>query len=303
MRIAVIGQAAFGEAVLEALLKEGEEVVVAYAPPDVPGGKVDPLKAAAEKHGIPVRQPARMRAPEVFEDYRSFAPELNVLAFVTSFVPSTILDHPRFGSIQYHPSLLPKHRGGSAINWAIIKGDARTGLTIFWPDEGWDTGPILLQKEVAIEPDDTVGSIYFNKLFPMGIEAIVESVSLVAEGRAPRIVQELEKGEHEDLCKFVEIRWSDPIDQVYNAIRGSNPSPGASTSYKGQPVKLFDCEKRVGQVAGEPGAVVDVSGDGFLVAGNGGGILVKRLQPKGSPKLKAPEFVESVGLKVGDKLG
>jgi methionyl-tRNA formyltransferase len=303
MRIALIGQAAFGEAVLEALLKEGEQVVVAYAPPDAPGGKVDPLKTAADKHGIPVRQPARMRSPEVVEEFKSFDPELTVMAFVTAFVPMEMLEYPKHGAIQYHPSLLPKHRGGSAINWAIIKGDTKTGLSIFWPDDGWDTGPILLQKEVEIDPDDTVGSLYFNKLFPLGVEAMVESVRLVKEGKAPKIPQDLSQGEHEDLCKKMDIDWSQPIDQVYNVIRGCNPAPGASTTFKGQQVKIFDAEKRMGDMQAEPGTITEIGDGGFLVAGSGGSILVKRLQPKGSPKVKAPEFVESAGVQVGDKLG
>ena len=303
MRIALIGQAAFGEKVLDALLNQGEQVVVVYAPPDGSGGRVDPLKAAAEARGIPFRPSVGMKSPEVFEDYKSFEPQLNVMAFVTAFIGMNILEYPEFGSIQYHPSLLPKHRGGSAINWAVIKGDAKSGLSIFWPDDGWDTGPILLQKEVTIDPDDTMGSLYFNKLFPLGVDAMVESVKLVNEGKAPKIVQDLSLGEHEDLCKKMVINWRDPIDQLYNVIRGSNPSPGAQTAYKGGTVKIFDCEKRKPAAGAEPGTIVEVAEDGFLVAGNGGSIFVKRLQPKGSPKVMAPEFVASAGVKVGDKLG
>jgi methionyl-tRNA formyltransferase len=303
MRIALIGQAAFGEKVLESLLSEGEEIAVVYAPPDGSGGRVDPLKAAAEARGIPFRPCVQMKSADVFEDYKSFEPELNVLAFVTAFIGMDIMEYTKLGSIQYHPSLLPKHRGGSAINWAIIKGDARTGLSIFWPDEGWDAGPILLQKEVVIDPDDTVGSVYFNKLFPLGVEAMVESVKLVKEGKAPRIIQDLSLGEHEDLCKKMVINWTDPIDQVYNVIRGSNPAPGAETAYNSGIVKIFDCEKRRPAASAQPGTIVEVAEDGFLVAGNGGSIFVKRLQPKGSPKVKAPEFVASAGVKVGDKLG
>jgi methionyl-tRNA formyltransferase len=301
MRIALIGQAPFGEKVLEALLNEGEQVVVVYAPPDGPSGRVDPLKAAAEARGIPFRPCVQMKSPEVFEDYKSFDPELNVMAFVTAFIGMNILNYPKNRSIQYHPSLLPKHRGGSAINWSIIKGDSRTGLSIFWPDEGWDTGPILLQKEVDVDPDDTVGSLYFDKLFPLGVEAMVESVRLVKEGKAPHIAQDLSLGEHEDLCKKMVINWSDPIDQLYNTIRGSNPAPGAETTYRGATVKIFDCEKRKPSAGADPGTVVEMAENGFLVAGNGGSIFVKRLQPKGSPKVKAPEFVASAGLKVGDK--
>jgi len=303
MRIALIGQAAFGEKVLEALLKEGEEVAVVYCPPDAPNGKADPLGELAAKNGIPVRKPARMRNPEVFEEYKGFNPDLNVMAFVTDIVPMTIINYPRLGTIQYHPSLLPRHRGGSAINWAVINGETKTGLTIFWPDEGLDTGPILMQKEVTIEPDDTLGSVYFNKLFPLGVEAMVESVKLVKEGKAPKIPQDLSQGEYEPLCKKMNIDWMYPIGIVYNVIRGCNPSPGASTTYKGQVLKIYDCEKRnvSGQTA--PGTVLEIADDGFLVAGNGGSIFVKRVQPQGSPKIKAAEFVATSGLKVGDKLG
>lgn len=302
MRIALIGQAAFGEKVLEALLNEGEEIVVIYCPPDAPGGK-NTMKELAESKGIPVRQPARMRNPEVFEDYKTFDPELNVMAFVTDIVPMTMIEYPKLGTIQYHPSLLPRHRGGSAINWAMINGETKTGLSIFWPDEGLDTGPILIQKEVRIEPDDTLGTVYFNKLFPLGVQAMVESVKLVKEGKAPKIQQDLTEGEYEPLCKKMTIDWMYPINVVYNVIRGCNPSPGAGTLYKGQPIKIFDCEKRNVSGLAAPGTITEISGDGFLVAGNGGSIFVKRVQPKGSAKMKAPEFVATAGLQVGDKLG
>ncbi len=303
MRIALIGQAAFGEKVLRALVEAGEQVVVAYTPPDAGAAKGNPVREAAESLGIPVRQPARMRDPEVFTDYQTFAPELNVMAFVTDIVPSTILNYPSQGTIQYHPSLLPRHRGASAINWAVINGESKTGLTIFWPDEGLDTGPILLQKEVSIEPDDTVGSVYFNKLFDLGVEAILESVQLVKEGRAPKIPQDLSQGEYEPICKRMVIDWMYPIGVVYNVIRGCNPSPGAVTTFRGQELKIFDCEKRPRSGPEDPGTLLEVMPDGFLVAGCGGSIFVKRVQPKGAGKVPAGEYAASVGLSPGDKLG
>jgi methionyl-tRNA formyltransferase len=303
MRIALIGQAAFGEKVLEALLGDGEQVAVVYMPPDPPAGKGNSFKELAEKSGVPIRQPARMRDPDVFEEYKRFEPDLNVMAFVTDIVPLTILNHPRLGTIQYHPSLLPRHRGASAINWAVVKGEIKTGLSIFWPDEGLDTGPLLMQKEVTIEPDDTTGMVYFNKLFPLGVEALVESVGLVKEGRAPKMPQDLSQGEYEPLCKRMAIDWMYPIDIVYNVIRGCNPSPGAATSYKGQQVKIFDSEKRNVSGLQAPGTITQISEDGLLVAANGGSILVKRLQPAGSAKMKAAEFVASAGVQVGDTLG
>jgi methionyl-tRNA formyltransferase len=303
MKIALIGQAAFGEKVLEALLGGGEQVAVVYMPPDPPAGKGNSFKELAEKSGVPIRQPARMRDPDVFEEYKRFEPDLNVMAFVTDIVPLTILNHPGLGTIQYHPSLLPRHRGASAINWAVVRGEVKTGLSIFWPDEGLDTGPLLLQKEVTIEPDDTTGTVYFNKLFPLGVGALVESVGLVKEGRAPKMPQDLSQGEYEPFCKRMAIDWMYPIDIVYNVIRGCNPSPGAATSYKGQQVKIFDCEKRNVSGLQAPGTITQILEDGLLVVANGGSILVKRLQPAGSAKMKAAEFVGSAGVQVGDTLG
>jgi methionyl-tRNA formyltransferase len=303
MRIALIGQAAFGEKVFDALVAAGEDVAVVYMPADPPGGKVGTFRQMAESRGVPVRHPARMRDPEVFEDYKIFGADLNVMAFVTDIVPPSILRHPPLGTIQYHPSLLPRHRGASAINWAVINGEDKTGLSIFWPDEGLDTGPVLLQKEVTIEPDDTLGTVYFGKLFPLGVEAIVESMLLVKEGKAPKIVQDLALGEYEPICKRMVIDWMYPVSVIYNVIRGCNPSPGAVTTFKGDEIKILDCERHARSGPEAPGTVVQVRGDGFLVGACGGSIFVKRVQPKGSGKLAAAEFAVTVGLKVGDRLG
>jgi len=304
MRITLIGQAAFGEAVLKALLEKGEEVVGVYVPPDVPG-RLDPLKELALSHGIPAFQPRRMRDPEVYFGYKALSPDLGVMAFVTDIVPGTILNCPRLRTIQYHPSLLPRHRGASAINWAIINGETRTGLTIFWPDEGIDTGPILLQKEVAIDPDDTVGSLYFNKLSLLGVEAILEAVEAVKTGTAPHLAQDESQATYEPPCReeHAIIDWSRPAPQVYNLIRGTNPQPGATTYFGGQKLKIFDCELRPSPREASPGEIVAVTGEGFLVAAAGGAILVKRVQPSGSPKIAASDFVRSAGLRAGVSLG
>jgi methionyl-tRNA formyltransferase len=303
MRIALIGQAAFGEKSLEALVAAGEDVAVVYMPPDPPGARANSFRESAESGGVQVRQPARMRDAEVFEEYKTFAVDLNVMAFVTDIVPLTILQHPPLGTIQYHPSLLPRHRGASAINWAIINGEEKTGLSIFWPDEGLDTGPILLQKEAVIEPDDTLGSVYFGKLFPLGIEALLESVRLVKEGIAPKIAQDLTQGEYEPICRRMAIDWMYPVGVVYNVIRGCNPSPGAATSFKGQELKVFDCEKRSRSGPEAPGTVLQIADDGILVAGCGGSLFVKRLQPAGAGKQGAGEYAAATGIQVGDRLG
>ena len=195
MRIVVHGQQAFGKAVLEALLKRGEEVIAVYVAPEKPGAKADPLKEAALAAKLPIYQPSSYKDPKVWEEFKTLKPDLQVMAFVTLFVPEDFLNVPTHGSIQYHPSLLPAYRGASAINWPIILGEKETGLSIFWPDNGLDTGDVLMQKKTPISDTDTLGTVYFDRLFPMGVEAMLESVDLVKTGKAPRIKQDEVEGD------------------------------------------------------------------------------------------------------------
>jgi methionyl-tRNA formyltransferase len=308
MRIIVHGQQAFGKAVLEALLERGEEIVAAYCAPEKEGQRIDPLKEAAQARGLPVFQPKSFRKQEVWEEFAALKPDLCVMAYVTLFVPEEVLNLPTHGTIQYHPSLLPRHRGPSSINWPIIWGETRTGLTIFWPDNGLDTGPVLLQQEVPIKPDDTLGSLYFDSLFPMGVAAMLEGVDLVKAGKAPKVVQDEAQATYEGWCKKenVEIDWSKSADEVYNLIRGANPQPGAWTTVGGKTVQIFESRKVSGggtPGSGAPGTVTAVSGDTITVAAQGGAIEVQRVRPEGAGKVAAAEFAGSAGLKVGSKLG
>ena len=308
MRIIVNGQQAFGRAVLEALLDRGEDVVGVYTAPDREGRPPDPLKACAVERGIPVFQPKSFRRPEVWEEMRGLEPDLGVMAYVTLFIPEEALNAPKLGTIQYHPSLLPMHKGPSSINWPIIFGSTKTGLSIFWPDNGLDTGPILLQKEVDIGPDDTLGSIYFNHLFPMGVEAMLEGVDLVRDGRAPKEAQDPDAGTYEGWCRAEDagVDWTKPAAEVYNLIRGTNPQPGAWTLYGGKRLQIFDSRRVDGGGDGAdtdaPGEVTAVDGEGFVVAaGSGGGIRVERVRLAGEAKMGAGEFAAAAGLKTGDR--
>lgn len=304
MRIVVHGQQAFGKAVLEALIDRGENVVGVFCAPDKPGRPEDPLKTFARERGLRLGQPKSWKKPEVWEDLAALKPDLCVMAYVTLLVPQTALDLPTHGTIQYHPSLLPKHRGPSSINWAIIQGDDTTGLTIFWPDEKLDEGPILLQREVAIEPDDTLGSLYFGKLFPMGVEAMCEAVDLVRAGKAPKIPQDHSQATYEGWCRpeDVEIDWSRPVKQVYDLIRGANPQPGAWTRCDTDVLQIFDC-RRLPAGPGQPGEIVAVEADAFVVAAQGGAIRVMRVRPQGGEKMAAGDYVAMTGLKAGSRLG
>ena len=162
MRVSIIGQAAFGEAAFKRLRDDGVEVCAVSAPEPAEGARQDALWAAAVDAGIAPIPTKSLKTETGMQDWREAEADLCVMAFVTEILPNEIFGIPAKGTIQYHPSLLPLHRGSAAINWAIIFGREETGLTIFWPDEGIDTGPILLQKTVPLGPDDTVGSVYFN---------------------------------------------------------------------------------------------------------------------------------------------
>lgn len=304
MRIVVNGQQAFGKAVLDRLLERSENVVAVYCPEDAAAGRPDPLKAAAEAQGLPIHQPKSFKTPEAAETLRSLAPDLCVMAFVTRIVPSAFLDIPAHGTIQYHPSLLPRHRGPSAINWPIIQGETGTGLTIFWPDDGLDTGPILLQKEIGIGPDDTLGSVYFDHLFPLGIDAVIEAVDMVRDGTAPKIAQDEGRASYESWCRAedVEIDWGRPVAEIYNLIRGSNPQPGAWTMCDGATLQIFDAA-RIDRTGAAPGVIAAIDDDGITVGANGGGILVRRVRPQGGGKIPAAAFAAGRDIAVGVRLG
>lgn len=304
MRIIIHGQQAYGEAVLKALLDRGEDIIAVYCAPDREGRPADPIKTLALEHDLPVYQPKSFKEPEVWEECRALNPDLGVMAYVTKFVPEEFLYIPSKGTIQYHPSLLPLHRGPSSINWPIIMGSKKTGLSIFWPDNGLDTGPVLMQKETEISETDTLGSVYFDRLFPMGVEAMVESVDLVRDGKAPKIEQDEAKATYESWCRAddVEIDWSKPVDEVYALIRGANPQPGAWTKHNGKTLQIFDCRKAASGDGG-PGEVVAIGDDGITVAAGGGALNLQRVRPEGDKKLKAADFVLGSGIAVGAKLG
>jgi methionyl-tRNA formyltransferase len=304
MRIVVNGQQAFGAKVLEALLQRGEEVVAVYCAPDKEGKPPDPLAEAAREAGIEVRQPDSFETDTAAADLAELKADLMVMAFVTLFVPEPVLNTPTHGTIQYHPSLLPLHRGPSAINWAIIHGDAKTGVAIFWPDEGLDTGPVLMLKEVEIADDDTLGSLYFDKLFPLGVEAMIESVDLVRDGKAPKLVQDEEQATYESWCRKddAEIDWSKPVREVYNHIRGTNPRPGGWTTIDGDEVGILDCEQVDGDPGARPGEVVEVDGDRLVVAADGGAIAITVVRADGD-KTSAGEYARGAGVAAGAVLG
>jgi len=302
MRIVVHGQQAFGRTVLERLLAQGENVVAVCVAPDQDGRPVDPLKELALKNNLTVHQPKSWKTDESAELMKSFDADVCMMAYVLLFVPEEVRNAPRLGSFQYHPSLLPMHRGPSSINWPIAMGETRTGLTIFWPDDGFDEGPILMQKSCDIGPDESLGDVYFKKLFPMGVDAMMESLELVRQGGAPRIEQKLEEGSYESWFgkNQARIDWAKPANEIYNLIRAGNPQPGSWTIRDGIEVRIFD--SRMSDTSGEPGTVVDMDDESFTIAAGTGAIRVRRVRAD-SGKVTATEYVASSQLSLGDRFG
>ena len=302
MRIVVHGQQAFGKAVLEKLLERGENVVAVCCAPTKEGRPEDPLAEFARETGLPVHQPASWKTPEALELMRSFDADVCMMAYVLLFVPEAVLNAPRLGTFQYHPSLCPHHRGPSSINWPIAMGRTQTGLTIFWPDDGLDEGPTLMQKTCEIGPDETLGDVYFNKLFPMGVDAMMESLDLVKAGIILKHDQRHDDGSYESWFgkDQAAIDWAKPAAEVYNLIRAANPAPGAWTTLGEGEVQIYDSALQDGE--GSPGEVVAVTQDGVTVQAGGGRILIKRARPKGGDKQAASEWAEAAGLKPGDVL-
>jgi len=309
MRIAIIGQQDFGKAVLDAFLARRDEVAGVFCALEKEGAKADPLRAAAQEKGLKVFQFQSLRNKEAHDALRGLNTDLGIMAYVLQFAPQEFVKIPKKGTIQYHPSLLPKYRGPSSINWPIIRGDTKTGLSIFRPTDGLDEGPVILQKETPLDPDDTLGSVYFDRLFPMGVAAMLEAADLVIGGKHREIVQDEALASYEGWCRAAEakVNWATHVDFIYNLIRGCNPAPGAWTTLNGKKLQIFDARKHAfrnfGAVKGKIGEVSEVSAASFFVTAQGGRIEVLKAKHEDGKKVSAAESVAQHGISPGTLLG
>jgi len=309
MKVAIVGQQDFGKAVLEAFLARGDQVAGVFCAPEKAGGRPDVLKVAAQDKGVRVFQFPSLKSEEAKRALQDLGAEIGIMAFVLQFAPQDFVRIPRHGTIQYHPSLLPKYRGPSSINWPISRGDAKTGLTIFRPTDGLDEGPVILQKETVIGPDDTLGTVYFDRLFPMGVQAMLEAADLVVAGKHRELVQDESLATYEGWFREAEARihWASHVDAVYNLIRGANPAPGAWTTLGGAKLQIFDSRKlpvrTFGAVKGKIGEVVEVTDKSFQVTAQGGRIEVLRAKLGDGKKIAAGELLAAGSIKAGQLLG
>jgi len=309
MRIAIVGQQDFGKAVLEAFLARGDEVAGVFVAPEKEGAKADPLKTAELEKSLKIFQFQSLRNKEALDAMRALNADIGIMAFVLQFAPQEFVKIPKKGTIQYHPSLLPKYRGPSSINWPIIRGDSKTGLSIFRPTDGLDEGPVILQKETPLSADDTLGSVYFDRLFPMGVAAMIEAADLVMAGKHRETVQDETRASYEGWCRAAEakINWASHVDFIYNLVRGCNPAPGAWTTLNGKKLQIFDSRKQLfrtfGAVKGKVGEISEIGAASFFVTAQGGRIEVLKAKHEDGKKVSAAELVAQNGLTPGTALG
>ena len=307
MRVLLIGRDSFGKDCLKALLEQGEDLVGVITTPDKGGqAKANLTKDFATEAAIPLLLPPSLKDLQVIDWVKTRLPELIVLAFVTDIIPKAMIDIPKYKAINYHPSLLPKYRGGSAINWAIINGETETGVTIHYIDAGIDTGDMILQERVPIYPQDTVASLYFERLYPMGVRMIAEAVRMIEEGKAPRIKQDNSQASYHPIIqeRHVIIDFGKSAHHVHNLIRGSNPHPGATTYWRGKKIKIWNSRIISENIKpSRPGEILQFVPQGIIIAVADGCIIAEKLQMEGGKKLSGEDFVNATGIILGEIIG
>ncbi|QJR12461.1 Methionyl-tRNA formyltransferase [Usitatibacter rugosus] len=309
MKIALIGQQDFGKSVLEALLARGDTVAAVFCAPEKEGAKADPMRTAAQEKGLKVYQFPNLKGPEAVQAMKDADADIGIMAFVLQFAPQEFVNIPKHGTIQYHPSLLPKYRGPSSINWPISKGETKTGLTIFRPTDGLDEGAVILQKETPISENDTLGTVYFDRLFPMGVAAMLEAADLVVAGKHKEVVQDEAQATYEGWFRANEskVSWNNHVDFIHNTIRGSDPAPGAWTTIGGKKLQLFGSKKHLvrtfGAVKGKIGEITEITDTGMRITAQGGQIEVAKVKGEETKKISPAEWAKGANVAVGTILG
>lgn len=309
MKIIYMGTPDFAVAPLEAIIKAGHEVSAVVTQPDKQKGRgkemqMTPVKQCALKHGIPILQPVKIREQEAVEELKKYPADLFVVAAFGQLLSEEILSMPRFGCVNIHASLLPAYRGAAPIQWVILNGETRTGVTIQQMAKGLDTGDMLLKKTVEIDEKETGASLH-DKLMLTGAELIVEVLPKIEKGELiPEKQDESKASYYGRLTKSMGlIDWNQDAVSIERLIRGLNSWPSAYTCYKGKTLKIWDGEVIPGKAKEAPGTVTQVSKDSFTVAAGEGSIRVTSLQLEGKRKVSAKDFLLGYEVVCGLHLG
>jgi len=308
MRIVFLGTGEIGVPSLKALAASAShEVCAVFTQPDRPAGRdlklrPSPVKLAAHELGLPVFQPEKIRHPEALAEIKALAPDLIVVVAYGQILPKVLLDLPPRGCLNIHASLLPRHRGASPINAAILAGDHETGLTIMWMDEGLDTGDILLTETTPIGPHETAGSLH-DHLALLAPSGLLKALALIEDGSAPREKQNDAVATHVTKLsrKDGEINWHKPALEIDRQIRAMTPWPGAFTLLPGPPPALLKIHRAIvtEHFVGAPGTILGTTEEGILVGTDAEAILLQEVQVAGGKRLKAADFLRGHPLPLG----
>lgn len=305
-----MGTPDFAVPCLEFMVKEGYEVCGVFTQPDRPKGRgkklsAPPVKLAAEKLGISVYQPVRLKGSEAISIVSSLNPDLIVVTAYGKILPQEILDSPRLGCINIHASLLPKYRGAAPIQWSIINGEKTTGITSMYMAKGLDTGDMILKTITPIKEDETAGELH-DRLSVLGAQNLIETLNKIKDGSAPRIPQCDNESSYAHMVdkKLCVIDWTKNPTQICNLIRGLSPFPGAMTTICGKRLKLYNAKPNDETKTGKPGEVLGcIVGEGILIACKEGAIIVKELQGEGSRRMPAEDYLRGHPIANGTILG
>lgn len=307
MKIVFMGTPEFSVPSLQALNESKDEVVAVVCQPDKPKGRgleviPPPTKVFAEKHGIPVLQPVKIKTEEFFNELKKFSPDLICVAAYGKILPKNILDLPTYGCINVHASLLPKYRGAAPINWTIIRGEQITGITTMKMDEGMDTGDMLLKREMPIDDEDT-GETLSEKLSNIGAKVLIETIRLIKERRLNSIPQNHSQASYAPMLKKEDgkIDWKKSAEEIRNLIRGALPWPGAYTTLEGKLLKIY--KARVSEGSGRLGEVIKLNSESLRVATGMGALDLLEIQIEGGKKLEIESFLRGRKIKEGTILG
>ena len=307
-KILFMGTPEFAVPSLEILLKYDDSVIGVVTQPDRPKGRgkqpaAPPLKIFADAHQLSVLQPEHVRSPEFLELFRQLAPDLVVVVAFGQILPKEMLELPRLGCINVHPSLLPRYRGAAPLNWAIIRGDKKTGVTIMQMDEGMDSGDILLQEETIIGPRETFGELH-DRLARRGAQLLMETIRMIEAGAIRRIPQDHAAAIFAPRLKKEDgvIRWEADVRAIVQLIRGLSPAPSAYTFFNGKILRIFQAVGMDTPLPTPPGTV-SISEKQLLVTAGNGMVSLLDVQLEGKKRMPVHEFLRGCRLKPGDRLG
>jgi len=307
LRVVFMGTPDFAAPALQKLIERGEDILAVVTQPDRPKGRGQqlappPAKVLAGKHGIPVLQPMKVRAPEFIEAMRELDPDLIVVIAFGQILPKALLDIPKYGCINIHASLLPRYRGAAPINWCIINGETETGVTTMQMDVGLDTGDMLVKKSTPIDPDENTTSLH-DRLAVLGAEALAETLDLLAAGKLVPLKQDDALSCYAQMLKKEdgEIDWSRSAQSIKNLVRGMTPWPGAFSWLDGKTLKVYEVSTAGG--SGPRGTVLKADRHGLEVACGSGSVIIHELQLEGRKRLQAGEFLAGCKIEPGTILG